>query len=161
MGPPQKKELKKNVPPPEHPVSTQDTNFSSPPPIPAKTRHERKNKSSNVPRPESSSGPARPAHGPVFFSDNEDIESDTRTQRDSHIPSVDEEDFHSFVRHIGHTTKQKGIEVESDSEGEDDAEDRKDQENLEDDDDEGEDDEDDREQRYIKEENLKIRYPPL
>ena len=47
MGPPQKKELKKNVPPPEHPVSTQDTNFSSPPPIPAKTRHERKNKSSN------------------------------------------------------------------------------------------------------------------
>ena len=65
------------------------------------------------------------------------------------------------MRHIGHTTKQKGIEVESDSEGEDDAEDRKDQENLEDDDDEGEDDEDDREQRYIKEENLKIRYPPL
>ena len=48
MGPPQKKELKKNVPPPEHPVSTRDTNFSSLPPIPAKTRHERKNKSSNV-----------------------------------------------------------------------------------------------------------------
>ena len=108
-GPPQKKELKKNVPPPEHLVSTQDTNFSSLPPIPAKTRHERKNKSSNVPGP---------AHGPIFFSDNEDIESDTRTQRDSRIPSVDEEDFHSFVRCISHTTKQKGIEVESDSEGE-------------------------------------------
>ena len=57
--------------------------------------------------------------------------------------------------------KRKGIEVESDSEGEDDTEDRKDQENLEDDDDEGEDDEDDCGQRYIKEENLKIRYPPL
>ena len=93
MGPPQKKELKKNVPPPEHPVSTRDTNFSSPTPIPAKTRHERKNKSSNVPGPESSSGPARPAHRPILFSDNEDIESSTRTQRDSRIPSVDEEDF--------------------------------------------------------------------
>ena len=65
------------------------------------------------------------------------------------------------MRHIGCTTKRKGIEVESDSEGEDDAEDRKDQENLEDDDDEGEDNEDDHGQRYIKEENLKIRYPPL
>ena len=62
------------------------------------------------------------------------------------------------MRHIGHTTKQKGIEVESDSEGEDDTEDRKDQENLEDDDDEGE---DNCGQRYIKEENLKVRYPPL
>ena len=82
-------------------------------------------------------------------------------QRDSHIPSVDEEDFHSFVRCIGRTMKRKGIEVEYDSEGEDDAEDHKDQENLEDDDDEGEDDEDDRGQRYIKEENLKVQYPPL
>ena len=82
-------------------------------------------------------------------------------QRDSRIPSIDEEDFHSFVRHIGHTTKRKGIEVESDSEGEDDAEDHKDQENLEDDDVEGEDDEDDHGQRYIKEENLKVQYPPL
>ena len=51
--------------------------------------------------------------------------------------------------------------MESDSEGEDDTEDRKDQENLEDDDDEGEDDKDDHGQRYIKEENLKVRYPPL
>ena len=130
-------------------------------PFPQKQDMKEKKKSSNIPGPESSSGPARPAHGPIFFSDNEDIESDTRMQRDSRIPSVDEEDFHSFVRHIGRTTKRKGIEVESDSEGEDDAEDCKDQENLEDDDDEGEDDEDDRGQRYIKEENLKVRYPPL
>ena len=93
-----------------------------------------------------------------FFSLIMKILNPTHKRRGIHVSHPLMKNISILVRHISRTTKRKGIEVESDSEGEDDAEDRKDQEN---DDDEGEDDEDDCGQRYIKEENLKVRYPPL
>jgi hypothetical protein len=144
--------------PPKQPASIQDYASSSPPIIPPKANLEKKKKTLHVPGPEADSGSSGPTRGPVFFSDLEDDEPPSRTQRDSRIPSEDREDFQSFVRRISRTTKRKAVVLESESQ-EDDSETYRDQENE--DSDEDREDEEDRGQRNVKMEHIKIRYPPM
>ena len=113
------------LPPPLFPAKEKQ-HVSPPPPHPAKEKLKKKSAITPV---------AGSASGPVFFSDP-DISEPTESDDN-------EEDFHTYVRNLNHTTKRKVTIMESASEGRDEDFDN---------------DNDDDGRPYVKEEGLKQQY---